>query len=262
MQLAIDVGNTESVIGLFEEGALEVRQYWRYSTSVIRTPDELLLLYRALLREGGVSLEEVSRVVIGSVVPAQTGLLARMFSSRAGIEGIFHLDGAAGLPIRLDVDEPRTVGADRIANTLAATHLFGEDMVVVDLGTATTYDCIGADGTFFGGVISPGVQAGQEWLAARTAKLPRVEFRPPERVIGRRTESCLQSGLFYTVVDAVDGVIARILAEWDRSDVRVIATGGYAPLVAEYSRTIESVHPHLTLAGLQLAGDFLSGVRK
>jgi type III pantothenate kinase len=259
MHLAIDVGNTESVIGLFEPGTLEVRASWRYSTSIVRTPDELLLLYRGLLREGGVALDSITRVVIGSVVPSQTGPLQRMFSALSGIDGVHLLEGAAGLPIVLDVDEPRTVGADRIANTLAAAHLFREDMIVVDLGTATTYDCIGAEGTFFGGVISPGVLAGQEWLAGRTAKLPRVEFRPPERVIGRRTESCLQSGLFYTVVDAVDGVIRRILEEWDRPNVRVIATGGHAPIVAEHSATIESVHPNLTLVGIELAGNHLAG---
>jgi len=233
--------------------------HWRYSTAVVRTPDELLLLFRGLLREGGVSLDSVTRGVIGSVVPSQTDPLRRMLSVLPGIEGVHLLEGAKGLPILLDVDEPRTVGADRIANTLAAAHLFHRDLVVVDLGTATTYDCIGAEGTFFGGVISPGVLSGQEWLAGRTAKLPRVEFRPPERVIGRRTESCLQSGLFYTVVDAVDGVIRRILEEWDRPSVEVIATGGHAPIVAEYSKTIQSVHPHLTLVGLQLAGNHLAG---
>jgi type III pantothenate kinase len=259
MHLAIDIGNTESVIGLFAPGSLEVVAHWRYSTAVVRTPDELLLLFRGLLREGGVALESVTRGVVGSVVPSQTDPLRRMLSELPGIGEVHLLEGAAGLPIRLDVDEPRTVGADRIANTLAAAHLFQRDMVVVDLGTATTYDCIGGDGTFFGGVISPGVLAGQEWLAGRTAKLPRVEFRPPEKVIGRRTESCLQSGLFYSVVDAVDGVIRRILEEWGRSEVQVIATGGHAPIVAGHSKMIESVHPHLTLVGLQLAGNHLAG---
>jgi type III pantothenate kinase len=258
MHLTVDVGNTESVIGLFEPGSLEVVAHWRYSTAVVRTPDEFLLLFRALLGEGGLALDSVTRGVIGSVVPSQTDPLRTMLSALPRIEEIHLIEGAVGLPILLDVDEPRTVGADRIANTLAASHLFGKNMLVVDLGTATTYDCIGAEGTFFGGVISPGVLAGQEWLAGRTAKLPRVEFRPPERVIGRRTESCLQSGLFYTVVDAVDGVIRRIVEEWDRPEVQIIATGGHAPIVAEYSTTIESVHPHLTLVGLQLAGNYLA----
>jgi len=259
MHLTVDIGNTESVIGLFEPGSLEVVAHWRYSTAVVRTPDELLLLFRGLLREGGVPLDSVTRSVIGSVVPSQTEPLRRMLADLSGVDRVFLLEGASGLPIRLDVDEPRTVGADRIANTLAAAHLFQTDMVVVDLGTATTYDCIGGDGTFLGGVISPGVLAGQEWLAGRTAKLPRVEFRPPEKVIGRRTESCLQSGLFYTVVDAVDGVIRRIVEEWDRREVQVIATGGHAPIVAEHSKVIESVHPHLTLVGLQIAGNHLAG---
>jgi type III pantothenate kinase len=121
------------------------------------------------------------------------------------------------------------VGADRIVNTLAAAHLFRRDTIVVDLGTATTYDCITADGVFLGGVIAPGLQSGQEWLAGRTAKLPRVELRPPERVIGRRTESCLQSGIFYSAVDAMDGIVRRIREEWERPDALVVGPGDSPP---------------------------------
>jgi type III pantothenate kinase len=160
----------------------------------------------------------------------------------------------ADLPIRLDVDEPKTVGADRIVNTLAAKELFHRDTIAVDLGTATTFDCITGDGVFLGGVIAPGVQVGMEWLGRRAAKLPRVEFRPPGRVIGRRTEACMESGVFFSTVDAIDGIVGRIKGEWGKPDALVVATGGYAGLLAPHCRTVEKVEPFLTLHGLFLAG--------
>jgi type III pantothenate kinase len=157
------------------------------------------------------------------------------------------------------VDAPRTVGPDRIANTLAAAHVYRRDTIVVDLGTATTYDCITGDGVFLGGVIAPGLQAGQEWLGTHTAMLPRVELRPPERVIGRRTETCVRSGIFYSAVDALDGIVERIRQEWDRPDALVVATGGFAQIMAPHSRTVETAEPDLTLMGLELAGRHLDG---
>lgn len=256
MDLVIDVGNTETVIGLFPEGTLEVSSFWRYATPVPRTSDELFLLYRGFLREGEVSTSEIERIVVGSVVPVQIELLRRTLAA-LGSGRICVVEGADNLPIRLDVEEPRTVGADRIANTLAAHHLYHEDTIVVDVGTATTFDCIEKEGVFVGGVIAPGIQAGREWLGGKTAKLPSVEIRPPERVIGKRTEVCVQSGLFYSAVDAIDGVVGRIREEWKRPDARVVATGGHAGLVAPYSRTVDRTEPYLTLVGLALAGRYL-----
>jgi len=259
MHLVVDVGNTETVIGLFAPNSLEVLADRRYATVTPRTSDELLLLIRTLLQEAGHSHEGVDRTVLGSVVPVQTEILLRTLAS-VGTGDVFVLDGEDGLPIRLDVEEPpQGVGADRIANTLAAAHLYQRDTIVVDLGTATTYDCITEDGVFRGGVIAPGLLAGEEWLAGRTAKLPRVTFRQPERVIGRRTEDCLQSGVFFSSVDAVDGIIERIREEWNRPGAHVVATGGHAMTVATHSRLVEKVAPHLTLVGLEIAGDHLSG---
>ncbi|MEX0935265.1 MAG: type III pantothenate kinase [Gemmatimonadota bacterium] len=258
MQLAVDVGNTETVLGLFPADSLEIHAHWRYTTTVPRTPDELLLLIRGLLRESGVDPAGITRSVVGSVVPVQTELLRRTLGS-LGDSQVLMLEGAAGLPIRLDVDEPRTVGADRIANTLAASELYERDAVVVDLGTATTYDCISADGGFVGGGSAPGLLAGEEWLSGHTAKLPRVEFRPPGKVVGRRTETCLQSGVFYSAVEAIDGVIRRICDEWGGGDTLVVATGGHARAVAAHVPSVETVNPHLTLIGLQLAGRHLGG---
>ncbi|MSR22719.1 MAG: type III pantothenate kinase [Gemmatimonadetes bacterium] len=256
--LVVDVGNTETVVGIFRPGSLEVSGHWRYTTALPRTSDELLLLYRTFLREAGVGAEAIARVVVGSVSPVQTDLLRRTLPGLSPAR-LHILGGAEGLPIRLDVEEPGTVGADRIANTLAASQLYDQDTIVVDLGTAITYDCIAAGGVFLGGVIAPGILAGQEWLALRTAKLPRVELVPPNTVIGRRTETCLQSGLFFSAVDALDGIVGRIKAEWGRPEVQVVATGGHATVVAGHSRTIQRVDPYLTLVGLELAGRYLDG---
>jgi type III pantothenate kinase len=269
MHLVVDVGNTESVVGLFEPGVLEPCRVWRYATVTPRTADELLLLIRAFLGEAGPGVAEgrdtrpprILRATVGSVVPAQTQLLrvalARLVEGEGSVHVVGGAPGGTRLPITLDVEEPRTVGADRIVNTLAAAHLYAKDTLVVDLGTATTYDCITADGVFLGGVIAPGLQAGQEWLASRTAKLPRVELQPPVRVIGRRTEACLQSGIFYGAVDAMDGIVRRILKEWGRPEALVVGTGGLAPVLAPHSSTVQRVEPWLTLIGLELAGGHL-----
>lgn len=256
MQLVVDVGNTETVLGVVE-GDSELRGHWRVSTKVPRTADEYGYLLRGLLREGGFDRDTLTAAVVGSVVPSATDVL------RPTLEGLVHgrvyvVDSEADLPVSLDVDEPRTVGADRIVNTLAAREFYGRDTVVVDLGTATTYDCITADGVFLGGVIAPGVSAGLEWLAARTAKLPAVEFEPPPSVVGRRTEACIQSGIFFGVVDALDGMVDRILGEWEPDSPLVVATGGYASLVGPHCRTVERVEPWLTLYGLALAGKYLA----
>ncbi len=256
MDLVVDVGNTETVLGLVPTEELEVQHDWRVSTPVPRTPDEFLLLVRSLLasRPGDRLLR---RGVVGSVVPTVTQPLVEALEEL--VDGpVLVVDADSPLPIRLSVEEPRTVGADRVVNTLAASKLYRRDTIVVDLGTATTYDCITAEGEFLGGVIAPGIEAGREWLAGRTAKLPRVELRPPPQVLGRRTETCLQSGIFYGAVDAIDGIVDRLRAEWDRPDALVVATGGYAPVLAGHSRTISLVEPLLTLLGLKLAGDHMA----
>lgn len=256
MQIVVDVGNTETVVGLMApEG--EVMAHWRLSTGLPRTADEYDHLIFAFLARRGIDGAQLQRGVLGSVVPTVTDRI------RKALEGIiqgpvFTVGPGADLPIRLDVDEPQTVGADRIVNTLAARELFSRDTVAVDLGTATTFDCITGDGVFLGGVIAPGVQVGLEWLGRRAAKLPKVEFRPPEKVIGRRTEACMQSGVFFSTVDAIDGMVERIKEEWGRPDALVVATGGYAGLLAPHCRTVERVEPFLTLHGLYLAGEHMA----
>jgi type III pantothenate kinase len=255
MKLVVDVGNTETVMGVVGPDRGLVGS-WRVSTQVPRTPDEYTHLLRALLREAGYGADRLSMAVLGSVVPSATEVLVPTLD-RLVAGDVVVVEPDADLPIRLEVDEPRTVGADRIVNTLAARELFGVDAIIVDLGTATTYDCVTADGAFVGGVIAPGVSAGLEWLSRRTAKLPSVGMRRPDRVIGTRTEACIQSGIFYGVVDAVDGMVDRIRAEWGRDEVLVVATGGHAEQVGPATRTVDRVEPWLTLVGLAIAGEFL-----
>jgi len=248
--LTFDVGNTETVIGLHEAGDLV--DHWRVSTDPNRTVDETGLLIRGLLRESGFNLELLRAACIGSVVPPVTPIIAETCERHLGVK-VAVIDANSDLPIRLDVDEPLTVGADRIVNTLAAARLYKRDTIAVDLGTATTFDCITADGVFIGGVIAPGVRTAAETLVRRTSKLPRVDLERPARVIGRRTETCLLSGIFYSAVDAIDGVVRRIKEEWARPNAVVVATGGLAPLVGPHCKTVDRIEPFLTLYGLQMA---------
>ncbi|HSL72729.1 MAG TPA: type III pantothenate kinase, partial [Longimicrobiales bacterium] len=206
MILVFDVGNTETVIGLFESG--DLIDHWRVTTQPERTVDEFGLLVRGLIRESGFSTEPLRAASIGSVVPPLTPILVEMCERHLGIR-VAVIDARSPLPIKLDVEEPLTVGADRIVNTLAAMQLFHRDTIAVDLGTATTFDCITADGVFAGGVIAPGVTTAADTLVRRTAKLPRVDLERPTTVIGRRTESCLRSGIFFSAVDAIDGIVER-----------------------------------------------------
>jgi type III pantothenate kinase len=254
MHLVFDVGNTETVIGLFQGG--DVRAHWRVSSYAARSIDEYGVLLLQLLRSRGFDPDAVASATIASVVPALTSSLLEACHRYLSAEAVV-IDARSPLPIRLDVDEPLTVGADRIVNTLAASRLYRTDTVVVDLGTATTYDCITADGTFVGGVIAPGVRTALERLSERTAKLPRVDLSAPDRVIGRRTEDCLRSGGFFGAVDAIDGMVARIRREWQRPDAVAVATGGLAGVIAPYCTTVSFVEPFLTLYGVRFAREHL-----
>jgi type III pantothenate kinase len=250
MILAFDVGNTEIVMGLFEER--ELLEHWRIATHPERTADELGLLVRALVRESGFDSDLIRAAVVGSVVPPMTAITVEMCDRHIGARTLV-VDATTPLPVRLEVEEPMSVGADRILNTLAASHLYRRDTIVVDLGTATTFDCITADGAFIGGVIAPGVRTGAETLVRRTARLPRVELTPTDHVIGRRTDTSMRAGIFFGAVDAIDGMIRRIREEWERPDVLVVATGGLAPAIAPHCATIDRVEPFITLIGLDLA---------
>jgi type III pantothenate kinase len=256
MILVFDVGNTETTVGLFDGESL--RGQWRVTTDLSRTPDEISLLIRALLASDEIDRSAVDRAAIGSVVPSLTGSLAEACERAVGARPLI-IDAGSPLPIRLDVEEPLTVGADRIINTLAASRLYKRDTIVVDLGTATTYDCITADGVFLGGVIAPGVRTSAETLFRRTSKLPATEIVPPVRVIGRRTEECIRSGVVLGSAEAIDGLVRRIKAEWPGKAVPlVVATGGLATTFQPFCKEFDLVEPHLTLTGLRIAHELVS----
>jgi len=251
MLLALDIGNTETTVGLFAGDRLE--GHWRLHTTPQRTPDEWASALTAYLTQAGHSTQEVRAAIVASVAPQVTQSLCEGIVG-ATMREPAQVDGRSKLPITLDVDEPLTVGADRIVNTLAASQLFKRDTIVVDFGTATTFDCITGDGRFIGGVIMPGIRTASDDLVRKTAKLPATELTPPPRVIGRRTEDCIRAGVLWGTADAVDGLVRRIKAEWPgKKAPQTIATGGLAGLVAPLSKEIESVHPDLTLVGLRLA---------
>jgi type III pantothenate kinase len=254
--LVFDVGNTETTIGLFDGETL--RAHWRVTSEAARTPDELGVLFTALLRSAGAESEDLHGVAIGSVVPALTGTLAEASVGWLGVTPLI-VDARASLGIRLDVEEPQTVGADRIINTLAASRLFARDTIVVDLGTATTYDCITADGVFLGGIIQPGVRTSAETLFRRTSKLPATELVPPREVIGKRTEECIRAGVMFGAADAIDGIVRRIKKVWPGSaEPLVVATGGLAEPLTPLCSEIDRVEPHLTLIGLRMSYDIVT----
>ena len=257
MILAFDVGNTETTVGLF--AGEKLKAHWRVNTDPSRTPDEIGLLIDGLLRAQRVKHEEIDGAAIGSVVPAVTGPLADACHAILGVRARI-IDARSPLPIVLEVDEPNTVGADRLINTLAASRLYKSDTIVVDLGTATTYDCITAEGVFLGGIIAPGLRTSADTLIRRTSKLPATELVAPARALGKRTEECIRAGVMLGTADMIDGLVRRLKKEWPNGRVpRVVATGGLAEAVAPLTQEIETVEPYLTLYGLQMAYALLGG---
>ena len=257
MIIVFDVGNTETTVGVFDGEAL--RAHWRITTGVVRTADEYGVLLTELARSANVPASSLSGASLGSVVPGVTGPLAEA-CERWLDAAVTVIDARSKLPITLDVEEPLTVGADRIVNTLAASRMYRSDCIVVDLGTATTYDCITADGVFLGGVIAPGVTTSADTLVRRTSKLPATELVPPQRTIGRRTEECIRAGVMLGAADSIDGLVRRIKREWPtRASLKVVATGGLAEVLVPLCTEIELVEPHLTLHGLRMAFAIVNG---
>ena len=255
MILVFDVGNTETTAGLFD--GTELLRQWRLTTQQERTADEVEMLIRSLLGMADVALGAVRGVAICSVVPGVTPWLVAACRRAFNLEPLV-VDARTELPITLDVDEPLTVGADRLVNTLAASHIYRRDCIVVDLGTATTYDCITRDGVFLGGIIAPGVRTSAETLFRRTSKLPATELVAPERLIGRRTEECIRAGVIYGSAEAIDGLVRRLKAEWPGGEEPlVVATGGLAEKLGVYCTSFDRIEPGLTLDGLRLAHTLL-----
>jgi type III pantothenate kinase len=245
--LALDVGNTNTVVGLFEDEVLKTD--WRLTTHAERTADEVGMWLLQVLEWVGVRPEELAGVAVSSVVPPMDPRLREGIARYLGHQAFFVVPGqVSGMPLL--VDAPGELGADRLCDAIAAFEIFGGPCVVLDFGTALTWEVVSARGEYLGGAISPGPAVTADALSSKTAKLPQVAMAPPERVIGKGTVDSIQSGLFYGYLGAVEGVTRRILDEL--GGATVVATGGLAGAFGEHSELIEHVDPDLTLKGLRL----------
>ncbi|HMV70461.1 MAG TPA: type III pantothenate kinase [Myxococcota bacterium] len=247
MLLVIDVGNTNTVLGLMDD--MEVRAQVRMTTRP-RTTDEVGIFMLQALAHRGVTPDDVSGAIISSVVPTVLYELQKACRRYLRCEPLV-VGRNLKTRIKVRTDNPREVGADRIVNAVAALERWGGPIIIVDFGTATTFDCVNADGEYVGGSIAPGFRISEEALVSKTAKLPRVEVVRPETAIGRNTVTAIQSGLYFGYVGLVDALARRCREELG-GQARVVATGGLATLLAADSEVIEEVDPHLTLRGLAL----------
>lgn len=248
MLLVIDVGNTNTALGVFEGEKL--RAQWRLTTHRAQTADEYGMMIRDLFSLDGIPPSQISGIMVASGVPPLNAWLEEMAERYFHLKAVF-LGPGVRTGMAIHYDNPLEVGADRIANGVAAFEKYGGPCVIVDFGTAITFDAVSKKGEYLGGVIAPGIEISSEALFQRAARLPRVEIREPQRVIGTNTVASMQSGLFYGAVAMVDGILDRLCGELGKG-TKVIATGGQASLVAGASKYQPPVDPSLTLEGLRM----------
>ena len=251
MLLAIDAGNTNVVFALVDDG--EIRARWRIATDPRRTADEYVVWLNQLLELEGLGRDAVSAVIIGTVVPRALHNLSVLAVKYFKVEPLVAGQGKAEWPIALDVDEPQNVGADRALNAIAGHALHKGDLIVIDFGTATTFDVVDFSGAYKGGIIAPGINLSLDALVGAAAKLPRIAIEAPEEtsVIGRTTSSQMLTGVYWGYVAMIEGLVARLKAEIGRP-ATVIATGGLAPLFERHGKLFDAVEPDLTIQGLSL----------
>jgi len=248
MLLAIDIGNTNVVLGVYDKQALV--ENWRVGTNTHITPDEYAMIFKDLFGFARIEFGQISGVIISTVVPPLLPVMAEMSRKYFKIDPlVVTADIKTGITIRYD--NPKEVGADRIVNAAAAYKLYGGPLIIVDFGTATTFCAVTKQGEYLGGAICPGMKISAEALFQRASKLPRVELAKPAKIIGRDTITAMQSGIIYGYAGLVDGIVKRMKRELS-ADARVVATGGLAELVSSETETIQEIIPHLTLEGLRL----------
>jgi type III pantothenate kinase len=248
MLLAVDVGNTQTVLGVFADGRLTER--WRVATESERTADELAALVDGLLELRELDFDALDGVCLSSTVP----VLVRQyehFAQRYAAAPILVVGPGTRTGLPIVYDDPREIGPDRIVNAVAARERHGAPCIVVDFGTSTNFDAVSRSGEYIGGVLAPGIEISMEALFSRAARLVKIDFVEPESVIGKTTVACLQSGLVFGFAGQVDGIVSRMRGELGE-DARVIATGGLSGLIAPHARTIDLVDPDVTLEGLRL----------
>ncbi len=248
MLLALDAGNTNVTIGAFEFGKLTAS--WRLHTVHEQTADEWGVLMRNLLTLAEIDFEKIDAMIVASVVPPINAALAQM-AQRYFETDAFFVTHQTDLGLKILYDDPREVGADRLVNGVAALSKYGGPCVIVDMGTAITFDAISANAEYLGGIISAGIGISIDALFARTARLPRVDFREPEKLIGTNTVGSVQSGLFYGALSLIDGTIERLVQKLG-PETKVIGTGGQAGLIATQSRYLKTIDENLTLDGLEI----------
>jgi type III pantothenate kinase len=247
MLLVLDVGNTNTTLGLYDGDKLT--HSWRLTSERQRTVDEYGILCRSLLNLCDLQSDAITDIAVSSVVPPLDFTLYKMAEVYFNVQPLFISAKNAGMPLR--IDNPAEVGSDRIVNAVAAFEKYGGASIIVDFGTATNFDVISKNGEYLGGVICPGIQISADALFQRAARLYRVDIRHPEKVIGTNTTACVQSGLYYGSIGLVDGILEKMLEELG-TETQIIATGGLAPLISKGSRLIDSVDQDLTLEGLKL----------
>lgn len=248
MLLVIDIGNTETVLGIYKHETLEA--HWRLSSKTPRTADECWILIKSWFESDGFSITGIEGVVISSVVPSLTTVFSTISEQFLNIEPLI-VSSELDTGLSILYDSPRLVGADRICNAVGGLRLHGSPLIVVDFGTATTFDIVTSNREYLGGVIALGLTGASHELHRLSAKLPRVELKFPNRVVGRTTEESIQSGIMWGTVALVDGMIDRIQEEMEWSDVKVIATGGMASVLVNRSERIQIVETYLTLDGMR-----------
>ncbi len=248
MLLAVDIGNTSTTLGVFDDE--ELHATWHMATGVHRMPDEYAALLLNLLRQEGLDTADIKAVALCSVVPPLISTFGELFERYFDISPLV-VGAGVKTGVRIRMDNPREVGADRIANAAAAHHLYGGPVIIIDLGTATTFDTVSKEGDYLGGAIAPGIMTAAEVLFTRTSMLPRVDLTRPKRAIGTNTIAAMQSGIVFGYVGLIEGVVARIQQELGEK-AKVVATGGVAKILAKETAVIDEVNPNLTLIGLRL----------
>ncbi|NOZ60956.1 MAG: type III pantothenate kinase [Calditrichaeota bacterium] len=252
--MAVDIGNTNVVIGIFQDD--KIIYHWRISSKVPRTEDEFWIFVNSLFQTHAVKIGEISYAIISSVVPDLTQPFMNLMKKYFKVDPLV-VDADLDTGLKLLVDNPASVGADRICNCVAGFQKYGGPLVVLDFGTATTFDVVTKKCEFIGGIIAPGIEMTATILHQLAAKLPKVELKFPKNVVGKNTETNIQAGLMYGTVELIDGLIRRIEEELNEK-VKVVATGGLADVVSPHLKTTVAIEPDLTLLGMRLIFERLS----